>query len=81
MQKRLTRIEEFTSEHSYEEVTAMETNFLLELYEAILVIVNEGGKVSLLGLSKIVRVSPRELTDYLPEIIEMERQLTEGDNE
>tara|TARA_R110000772_G_C13157381_1_gene425620 strand:+ start:36 stop:281 length:246 start_codon:yes stop_codon:yes gene_type:complete len=81
MQKRLTRIEEFTSEHSYEEVTAMETNFLLELYEAILVIVNEGGKVSLLRLSKIVRVSPRELTDYLPEIIEMERQLTEGDNE
>tara|TARA_R110000803_G_scaffold182823_1_gene245240 strand:- start:557 stop:802 length:246 start_codon:yes stop_codon:yes gene_type:complete len=81
MQKRLTRIEEFTSEHSYEEVTAMETNFLLELYEAILVIVNEGGKVSLLRLSKIVRVSPRELTDYLPEIIEMERQLTQGDNE
>ena len=81
MQKRLTRVEEFTSEHSYEEVTAMETNFLLELYEAILVIVNEGGKVSLLRLSKIVRVSPRELTDYLPEIIEMERQLTQGDNE
>lgn len=81
MQKRLTRIEEFTSEHSYEEVTEMETSFLLELYEAILVIVNEGGKVSLLRLSKIVRVSPRELTDYLPEIIEMERQLTEGGNE
>tara|TARA_R110002153_G_scaffold238722_2_gene393071 strand:+ start:375 stop:620 length:246 start_codon:yes stop_codon:yes gene_type:complete len=81
MQKRKTRVEEFSQEHSYEQITDMETDFLLEIYEAITTIVNEGGKVSLLRLSKIVRVSPRELTDYLPEIIQMERQLNGGEDE
>tara|TARA_R110000782_G_scaffold19444_1_gene53051 strand:- start:2287 stop:2532 length:246 start_codon:yes stop_codon:yes gene_type:complete len=81
MQKRKTRVEEFSQEHSYEQITDMETDFLLEIYDAITTIVNEGGKVSLLRLSKIVRVSPRELTDYLTEIVQMERQLNGGEDE
>jgi|TARA_B110000285_G_scaffold171042_1_gene191483 hypothetical protein len=81
MQKRKTRVEEFSQEHSYEQITDMETDFLLEIYDAIATIVNEGGKVSLLRLSKIVRVSPRELTDYLTEIVQMERQLNGGEDE
>tara|TARA_R110000772_G_scaffold263111_1_gene382687 strand:- start:576 stop:821 length:246 start_codon:yes stop_codon:yes gene_type:complete len=81
MQKRKTRVEEFSQEHSYEQITDMETDFLMELYNAVDLIVKEGGKVSLMRMSTIVRVTPRELMDYLPEIIEMERQLNGGENE
>tara|TARA_R110002050_G_scaffold44907_4_gene106646 strand:+ start:2227 stop:2472 length:246 start_codon:yes stop_codon:yes gene_type:complete len=81
MQKRTTKIEEFTNSHSYEEITGMETEFLLGLYEAVMQIMSNGDRVSLVAISKIVRVSPKELMDYLPEILEMERQLTEGSNE
>tara|TARA_R110000787_G_scaffold198074_1_gene309297 strand:+ start:39249 stop:39497 length:249 start_codon:yes stop_codon:yes gene_type:complete len=78
MQKRITKLEEFVAGQSYEQITDMETDFLMELYEAVNLIVREGGKVSLMRMSTIVRVTPKELMDYLPEIIEMERQLTEG---
>ncbi len=81
MQKRTTKIEEFTNSHSYEEITGMETEFLLGLYEAVMRIMSNGDKVSLVAISKIVRVSPKELMDYLPEILEMERQLIESSNE
>jgi len=81
MQKRTTKIEEFTNSHSYEEITGMETEFLLGLYEAVMRVMSNGDKVSLVAISKIVRVSPKELMDYLPEILEMERQLMEGSNE
>ena len=81
MQKRVTKIEEFTNSHSYEEITGMETEFLLTLYEAIISIMSNGDKVSLVALSKKVGVSPKELMDYLPEILEMERQLMEAANE
>jgi len=81
MQKRTTKIEEFTNSHSYEEITGMETEFLLGLYEAVMRVMSNGDKVSLVAISKIVRVSPKELMDYLPEILEMERQLMENSNE
>lgn len=81
MQKRTTKIEEFKSSQSYEEITDMETEFLMELYNAILSLLSRGEKVSLLNISKIVRVSTKELLDYLPEITEMERQLTVSTNE
>ena len=71
----LRQLEKFTQEHSYEEITDMETNFLLSLYEAVAGLVLKGEKVSLLRMSKVVRVSPKELMDYLPQIVEMERQL------
>ena len=67
----LRQLEKFTQEHSYEEITDMETNFLLSLYEAVAGLVLKGEKVSLLRVSKVVK----ELMDYLPQIIEMERQL------
>jgi hypothetical protein len=75
MDNNLTQLEKFSQDNSYEEITDMETNFILELYEAVAGLVSRGEKVSLLRISKIVRVSPRELTDYLAEIVEMERQL------
>ena len=81
MQKRTTRLEEFNAEHSYEEITNMETQFLLELYEAVLELKSTDSKVSLLNISKLVSVSPRELMDYLPEVTEMDRQLSIGSNE
>tara|TARA_B110000908_G_C9908927_1_gene294459 strand:+ start:200 stop:439 length:240 start_codon:yes stop_codon:yes gene_type:complete len=71
----LRQLEKFTQEHSYEEITDMETNFLLSLYEAVAGLVLKGEKVSLLRVSKVVKVSPKELMDYLPQIVEMERQL------
>jgi len=81
MQKRTTKIEEFKSSQSYEEITDMETEFLMELYNAVLSLLSNGDKVSLLNISKIVRVSTKELLDYLPEITEMERQLMVSTNE
>jgi hypothetical protein len=75
MQKRTTKIEDFKQSQFYEEITDMETDFLLELYEAITVLIVNGDKVSLPNISRIVNVSPKELMDYLPEITEMERQL------
>jgi len=81
MQKRTTKIEEFKSYQSYEEITDMETEFLMELYNAVLSLLSNGDKVSLLNISKIVRVSTKELLDYLPEITEMERQLMVSTNE
>tara|TARA_R110000744_G_scaffold17918_1_gene48392 strand:+ start:578 stop:820 length:243 start_codon:yes stop_codon:yes gene_type:complete len=75
MDNSLSNLEKFSQEHSYEEITDMETDFILALYEAVAGLVSRGEKVSLLRISKIVKVSPRELTDYLAEIVEMERQL------
>jgi hypothetical protein len=75
MNNNISNIEKFNQEHSYEEITDMETNFLLSLYSAVVGLISKGEKVSLLRISKVVRVSPKELMDYLPQIIEMERQL------
>ena len=61
--------------HSYEQITDMETQFLLDLYDAIVTLINNGDKVSLPRIAQIVRVRPAELMDYIHEITEMERQL------
>ena len=53
----------------------MEVQFLLDLYEAIVTLVNNGDKVSLPRIAQIVKVRPAELMDYIHEITEMERQL------
>jgi len=81
MQRRETRLEQFVTEHSYEEITGMETEFILRLYEAIDELIRNGEKVSLPRISKKVRVSPKELMDYLAEIVEMERQINLSINE
>jgi len=81
MQKRITKLEQFNEEHSYEEITETETQFLLELYEAVLELKSTDSKVSLLNVSKIVSVSPRELMDYLPELLEMDRQVNNNASE
>lgn len=81
MQKRITKIEKFTNSHSYEEITNMETDFLLQLYDAVLKLLMNGDKVSLPNISRIVEVSPSELMDYLPEITEIERQINVSANE
>jgi len=81
MQRRETKLERFTTEHSYEQLTDMETDFLMELYNAVIKLASNGDKISLVNISKIVRVSPSELMDYLPQITEMERQLMEGSYE
>lgn len=81
MQRRETRLEQFVTEHSYEEITGMETQFIMSLYEAVDELVRNGEKVSLPRISKKVRVSPKELMDYLAEIVEMERQINLSINE
>lgn len=75
MRKNLTQVERFDMQHSYEQITDMETQFLLDLYDAIVTLVNNGDKVSLPRIAQIVRVRPAELMDYIHEITEMERQL------
>lgn len=76
MQKRTTKLEEFTNSQSYEDITDMETNFLLELYESVYEVIRSGEKLTLARLSVILRVSTSELSDYLPEILEMERMIS-----
>lgn len=73
--RNMTQVEKFDANHSYEEITDMEVQFLMSLYNAIVQLINEDKKVSLVNISMITKVSPRELTDYLYEITEMERQL------
>ena len=75
MRKNLTQVERFDMQHSYEQITDMETQFLLDLYDAVVTLVNNGDKVSLPRIAQIVRVRPAELMDYIHEITEMERQL------
>ena len=75
MRKNLTQVERFDMQHSYEQITDMETQFLLDLYDAIVTLVNNGDKVSLPRIAQIVKVRPAELMDYIHEITEMERQL------
>lgn len=73
--RNMTQVEKFDANHSYEEITDMEVQFLMSLYNAVVQLINEDKKVSLVNISMITKVSPRELTDYLYEITEMERQL------
>ena len=68
-------MEQFNEDKSYEMITDMEANFLMELYDAIVTLVNSGSKVSLPRIADIVGVRPAELMDYIHEITEMERQL------
>jgi len=75
MQERTSKIEAFHGRQSYEQITDMETDFLMELYDAIVLLVNSGSKVSLTRIGDIVGVRPTELMDYIHEITEMERQL------
>ena len=75
MRERVTRMERFDEEHSYEMMTNMEADFLMQLYDAIVTLVHSGSKVSLPRIADVVGVRPAELMDYIHEITEMERQL------
>lgn len=75
---RETRLEKFVNDYSYEEITDLEANFILELYDAIRILVDNGDKVSLIRLSGMVKVSPSELTDYLSVIVSIEKLLEDG---
>ena len=68
-------MDNFNEEQSYEQITNMEADFLMELYDAIVTLVNSSSKVSLPRIADIVGVRPAELMDYIHEITEMERQL------
>lgn len=54
---------------SYETITNEESNFIIELYEAIRWRVVDGKVVTLVGLSKELNVTPSELAEYLPTIL------------
>lgn len=73
--RRKTHLEGFTEDYSYEEITQMETDFLLDLYEAVKTLAESSTTVTLPKISAIVGVRPKELMDYLPYIIQMEKQL------
>jgi hypothetical protein len=75
MQERRTKMDDFNEQQSYEQITETEADFLMELYDAIIVLVGSGSKVSLPRIADIVGVRPTELMDYIHEITEMERQL------
>lgn len=75
MQERISKIESFHGQQSYEQITDTEANFLMELYDAIITLIGSGSKVSLPRIADIVGVRPAELMDYIHEITEMERQL------
>lgn len=55
-------------EEYYEMMSEQEANFIVDLYSAIKKRVDEGLSVTLIGLSKDLKMRPSELADYLIDI-------------
>jgi hypothetical protein len=55
-------------EEYYEMMSEQEANFIVDLYGAIKKRVDEGLNVTLVGLSKDLKMRPSELADYLIDI-------------
>lgn len=53
----------------YEDMTSAEADLILDIYNAIDLLVYHNIPVTLIGISKQVEVEPSELSDYLPIII------------
>jgi hypothetical protein len=60
-----------------EEITESDASFILDIYDCI-VSLNKAEKiVSLKSISKMLKVSPEELYDFMPEILEMVKRTSE----
>jgi hypothetical protein len=55
-------------EEYYEMMSEQEANFIVDLYGAIKKRVDEGLNITLVGLSKDLKMRPSELADYLIDI-------------
>lgn len=58
-----------------EELGNLEKDFIINLSEAIEVLYLDKKKISYVNLSKILKISPKELSDYDMEIINIENLL------
>ncbi len=62
---------------TYEEITACEADFIIQLYEKIKELVINGQKVTLVRLGYELNIQSSELSDYLFEIVKIVDKIEE----
>jgi hypothetical protein len=60
-----------------EEITESDASFILDIYDCIVTLNKADKIVSLKSISQMLRVSPEELYDFMPEILEMVKRTSE----
>ena len=60
-----------------EEITESDASFILDIYDCIVTLNKAEKIVSLKSISQMLRVSPEELYDFMPEILEMVKRTSE----
>ena len=58
-----------------EEITESDASFILDIYECVVKLTEAEKIVSLKSIGRMLKVSPEELYDFLPEILEMVNNL------
>lgn len=58
-----------------EEITESDASFILDIYDCVVKLTEAEKIVSLKSIGKMLKVSPEELYDFLPEILEMVNNL------
>lgn len=58
-----------------EEITESDASFILDIYDCVVKLTKAEKIVSLKSIGKMLKVSPEELYDFLPEILEMVNNL------
>ena len=53
----------------YQEITQLEADFLIDLYQSISKLIREGRDITLVGVAHDMGVKTKELYDYLPQIV------------
>lgn len=60
-----------------EEITESDASFILDIYDCIVTLNKAEKIVSLKSISQMLKVSPEELYDFMPEILEMVKRTSE----
>lgn len=58
-----------------EEITESDASFILDIYDCVVKLTEAEKIVSLKSIGRMLKVSPEELYDFLPEILEMVNNL------
>ena len=61
--------------NSYEIITEMEAEFLLDLYDVVVNMFVDGQKLTLKNIARHMRISTNELADYSAELTEIIKQV------
>lgn len=60
-----------------ENITESDASFILDIYDCVVELTKNKRTVSLKNISRMLRVSPEELYDFMPEILEMVNRIDE----